>query len=78
MEVLRQGYRSSNISQILADLHNFVNRKNGTLHVGDAELVISVLRRISEYLWKFPMLKIADENISLTVSNLIQIIFTTF
>lgn len=78
MEVLRQGYRSSNISQILADLHNFVNRKNGTLHVGDAELVISVLRRISEYLWKFPMLKIADENISLTVSNLIQIILTTF
>lgn len=39
------------------------------IHVGDSELLASVLRRILEYLWEFPAVATNDERISFDVSK---------
>jgi hypothetical protein len=69
VEVLRQGYRSTTLAQIIDELYTFIMTQNVTMHAGDSELMASVLRRILEYMWEFPAVATSEERISVDVST---------
>lgn len=63
LELLRNGYQQTNLSDIFDDLHTFILSKNenAILYSGDMDMVAGILKELVSHMKTFPQLVKRDK-----------------